>query len=190
MKTTCFRLASLLAIPAVLLLFSALSADTYADPAKSTINLISPAFPAEGSIPAKFSCEGADVSPPLAWSGVPAGTKSLVLICDDPDAPGGIFVHWVLFNLPPGTTSLGEKMATGPSLPNGARQGTNGFGKTGYGGPCPPPGKPHHYFFKLYALDVATLPVKAGATKREVDQAMARHILADGLLMGKFQRGK
>lgn len=155
----------------------------------AAMNVASSAFPAESMIPSKYSCEGGNISPPLSWTGVPTGTKSLALICDDPDAPGGPFVHWILYNLPAGTTSLTEKMATTPTLPNGARQGMNSFDKIGYGGPCPPAGKAHHYFFKVYALD-SELPVKAGAKKEEVEQAMEHHILAEGLLMGKYQRKK
>jgi len=155
----------------------------------SAMSVTSSAFPAESMIPSKYSCEGGNVSPPLSWTSVPTGTKSFALICDDPDAPGGTFVHWVLFNLPAGVTALTEKTATTAMLPNGARQGINSFDKFGYGGPCPPEGKPHHYFFKVYALD-ASLPVKAGATKKEVEQAMEHHILAEGLLMGKYQRKK
>jgi len=155
----------------------------------SAMSVTSSAFPAESLIPQKYSCEGGNVSPPLSWTGVPTGTKSFALICDDPDAPGGTFVHWVLFNLPASATALAEKTATTATLPNGARQGMNSFDKVGYGGPCPPEGKPHHYFFKVYALD-ATLPVKAAASKKEVEQAMEHHILAEGLLMGKYQRKK
>lgn len=155
----------------------------------TAMNVTSSAFQAEAMIPSKYTCEGGNVSPPLTWTGVPTGTKSLALICDDPDAPGGPFVHWVLYNLPASTTALAERVATTPILPGGARQGMNGFDKIGYGGPCPPEGKAHHYFFKLYALD-SGLAVKPGATKKEVEQAMEHHILAEGLLMGKYQRKK
>ncbi len=153
------------------------------------LNVISPAFPTEGMIPSKHSCESGDISPPLAWSGAPAGTKSFALICDDPDAPGGTWVHWVVYNLPANATAMAEKIAAAPNLPNGARQGANDFGKIGYGGPCPPAGKAHHYFFKLYALDTE-LPLKPGATKKDVEQAMEHHILAEAMLMGKYQRKK
>ncbi|MDR3402165.1 MAG: YbhB/YbcL family Raf kinase inhibitor-like protein [Chthoniobacter sp.] len=140
-------------------------------------------------IPAKYTCEGANVSPPLSWTGLPAGTKSLALICDDPDAPAGTWVHWVLYHLPATTNSLDEKLPPAAALLDGARQGVNDFGKTGYGGPCPPPGKPHRYFFKLYALDI-DLALRPGATKQALVQAMEHHVLADGLLMGKYQRKK
>jgi len=155
----------------------------------AAVSVTSSTFPAEGSIPAKYSCEGANISPPLSWTTLPAGTKSVALICDDPDAPAGTWVHWVLYNLPATTNALEEKLPTAASLPNGTRQGVNDFGKTGYGGPCPPPGKPHRYFFKLYALDTG-LPLKPGATKQELVQAMEHHILAEGQLMGKYQRKK
>ena len=151
------------------------------------ITITSPAFSAEGMIPAKYSCEGADVSPPLSWTGAPAGAKSLALVCDDPDAPAGIWVHWVLYNLPAGTSSLMEKVATTPMLPNGARQGVNDFGKIGYGGPCPPSGKAHRYIFKFYALDIE-LALQPGATKKDLLHAMAHHVMAKGVLMGKYQR--
>lgn len=172
--------------------FSGFSAfPAHADPpAKAgTLNVSSSAFAAEGMIPSKYSCEGADMSPPLAWSAVPAGTKSIALICDDPDAPGGMWVHWVLFNLPPSASSLPEKVEPGASLSDGARQGANDFGKLGYGGPCPPPGKAHHYFFKVYALDT-TVALKPGAKKADLLQAMEHHVLAEGMLMGKYQRKK
>jgi Raf kinase inhibitor-like YbhB/YbcL family protein len=151
------------------------------------MHLTSPAF-AEGSpIPAKHTCDEKDKSPPLKWSGVPAEAKSLALIADDPDAPVGTWVHWVLFDLPPSTTELPEDVAKGQYLEGGAKQGQNDFRRLGYGGPCPPPGKPHRYFFKLYALD-KMLELKPGATKKEVERAMEKHILAQGQLMGTYQR--
>lgn len=155
----------------------------------SAMNITSSAFQAEAMIPSKYTCKGGNASPPLTWMGAPIGTKTFALICDDPDAPGGTFVHWVLYNLPASTTALAEKMPATPTLPGGARQGINGFDKIGYGGPCPPEGKAHHYFFKLYALD-SGLAVKPGATKKEVELAMEHHILAEGLLMGKYRRNK
>lgn len=165
-----------------------------AEPAKksaafASLNLTSSAFPAGGSIPAKYSCEGANVSPALEWSGTPAAAKSLALICDDPDAPAGTWTHWVLFNLPANTTSLPEKMDTAAALPSGAKQGTNDFQKTGYGGPCPPPGKPHRYFFRLYALDTE-VALKPGATRKDLLHAMEHHIIAEGQFMGTYQRKK
>jgi hypothetical protein len=154
---------------------------------KMDILLTSTAFTEGGTIPRKHTCDGEDVSPPLIWDNVPGGTKSFALICDDPDAPMGTWVHWVLFNLPADTRSLPEAVPPDKELPSGARQGTNDFRKIGYGGPCPPPGKPHRYFFKLYALDT-TLDLPAGSTKAQVVKAMDGHVLAEGQLMGKYGR--
>jgi Raf kinase inhibitor-like YbhB/YbcL family protein len=151
------------------------------------MQLKSTAFSAGGTIPKENTCDGADVSPLLAWSDAPTGTKSFALIADDPDAPVGTWVHWVMFDLPADSSGLAAGIAKQPELPNGARQGTNDFRKTGYGGPCPPPGKPHRYFFKLYALD-GKLGLKAGATKAEVEKAMKGHILAQGELLGRYAR--
>ncbi len=146
----------------------------------------SPAFSSAQPIPQKFSCEGPDVSPALSWSDAPQNAKSFALIADDPDAPVGTWVHWVIFNLPAQTKALPEGVPKTDSAA-GAVQGRNDFGKIGYGGPCPPPGKPHRYFFKLYALD-STLDLKAGAKKPEVEKAMQGHILAQSELMGTYQR--
>ena len=129
---------------------------------------------------------GIPVTPISQWSGAPEGTKSFALISDDPDAPGGTWVHWVNFNLPSALTELKEKVPTASKLPDGTLQGTNDFGRTGYGGPCPPGGT-HRYFFKLYALD-AVLPMGAGATKAELESAMNGHILAHVRLVGTYQR--
>ena len=145
------------------------------------------AFTLGGEIPAKFTCTGADLSPELTWSGVPEGTKSLVLIVDDPDAPRGTFTHWVLYDLPPKTQKLAEAVRSVDELPGGGKQGRNDFGNIGYGGPCPPPGRPHRYFFRLYALDTM-LDLKPGASRKEVEQKMQGHILAQAELMGKFAR--
>jgi Raf kinase inhibitor-like YbhB/YbcL family protein len=152
-----------------------------------SIQLTSLAFAEGQPIPAKYTGDGPDISPPLRWSGVPPGTKSLALICDDPDAPVGTWVHWVLYGLPATTNELPEKVPTTDTLPNGARQGLNDFGRVGYGGPAPPPGKPHRYFFKLYALDTQ-LDLKPRATKQDLLRAMEGHILAQGQLMGTYQR--
>jgi Raf kinase inhibitor-like YbhB/YbcL family protein len=153
------------------------------------MKVTSSAFQAGQAIPAKYTCEGADISPPLEWSGVPAAAKSLALICDDPDAPGGTWVHWVLYDLPVTATDLAERVPPAESLPFGAQQGINGFRRVGYGGPCPPPGKPHRYYFKLYALDV-DLVLKPRTTKQELLRAMDGHILAEAQLMGTYQRRK
>jgi hypothetical protein len=147
----------------------------------------SPSFQQGGNIPKKFTCDGADVSPELSWTEPPAGTQSFALIADDPDAPVGTWTHWVLFDLPPTSRNLPEGVAKVDELPSGARQGRNDFPKIGYNGPCPPPGKPHRYFFKLYALD-RKLDLKPGAGKKEVEQAMQNHILAKAEWMGKYQR--
>lgn len=138
-------------------------------------------------IPRKYTCEGADISVPLRWSDVPAGTKSFALIVDDPDAPAGVWVHWVLYDLPSDIDRLNEGVNTKESLENGAKQGANDFRRVGYGGPCPPPGPEHRYFFKLYALDQATrLPPRA--TKEQVLNAMQGHILGETRLLGRYKR--
>jgi Raf kinase inhibitor-like YbhB/YbcL family protein len=151
--------------------------------------LTSPAFREGAAIPARHTCDGEDVSPPLAWNGVPPGTAALALIADDPDAPAGTWVHWVLYNLPGDRAELPEGVAqTGrPPQLAGALQGTNDFRRVGYGGPCPPPGRPHRYFFTLYALD-ASLPLRAGATRRELERAMAGHVIGEARLMGTYAR--
>jgi Raf kinase inhibitor-like YbhB/YbcL family protein len=154
-----------------------------------TLKLTSTAFENGQPIPARYTGEGADMSPPLQRSGAPQGTKSLALICDDPDAPAGTWVHWVLWNLPAATKQLDEHVAKTATLPNGACQGSNDFPGIGYDGPMPPPGKPHRYFFKLYALDT-TLSLKAGATKQDLLDAMKGHIVAEGQLMGTYHRGR
>jgi Raf kinase inhibitor-like YbhB/YbcL family protein len=157
-----------------------------------TLTLTSPAFSHGGAIPPKHTCEGADVSPALAWSGVPAGAKSLVLVVDDPDAPDPAaprmtWVHWVLYNLPPGSSGLPENVAR-DGLPKGTIEGLTDFKRTGWGGPCPPIGR-HRYFFKLYALDVS-LPAKPRQTKAQIERAMARHVVAQAELVGTYKKGK
>lgn len=146
----------------------------------------SSAFENNGLIPAKYTCDGENISPPLQWEGAPEGTKSIALICDDPDAPMGTFVHWVLYNLPADAKELAENMPADKKLPNGARQGITDFRKIGYGGPCPPSGT-HRYFFKLYALDTK-LDLAARATKSQLLRAMDGHILGQGELVGKYKR--
>jgi len=152
------------------------------------LQLQSASFTHNGAIPTKYTCEGSDLSPPLAWTGVPPGTKGLVLIVDDPDAPDPkapkmTWVHWVLYNLPPDATGLPEAVAT---LPAGTREGLNDWKRTGYGGPCPPIGR-HRYFHKLYALDT-TLPDLGRAGKADVEKAMQGHILAQAELIGTYQK--
>jgi Raf kinase inhibitor-like YbhB/YbcL family protein len=163
------------------------SNDTQSMEAEMSIVLSSAAFQSGGTIPKKFTADGVDQSPPLAWSELPAGTKTLALICDDPDAPHGTWVHWVLFDLPGQSRELEEGVPTEGSLSNGAKQGKNDFGRIGYGGPSPPKGKPHRYFFTLYALDVAAnLP--SGASKSQLLEAMKGHVLSQGQLIGKYGR--
>ena len=152
-----------------------------------TMKVTSPAFQAGQAIPPKYTCEGADISPPLQWNGIPDGAKSLALICDDPDAPVGTWVHWVLYDLPVTVTDLPEKMPASETLPFGGKQGINDFKRVGYGGPCPPPGKAHHYYFKLYALG-ADLPLSPRATKQELLRAMEGHILAEAQIVGTYER--
>lgn len=156
-----------------------------------TFSLTSPAFREGAAIPRKHTCDGVDVSPPLAWSGTPAGTAAFALIADDPDAPAGTWVHWVVYDLPGQGLGLPENVAktAAPSELGGALQGRNDFGRPGYGGPCPPPGPAHRYFFKLYALGAA-LRLKAGAEKRDVEAAMRGHVLGTAQLMGTYARAK
>ena len=150
------------------------------------LKIESSAFKEGEMIPFRFTCDGEDVSPELRWSNVPAGTKSFALIADDPDAPVGTWVHWVLFNIPAQVTELTEKVPAVKTLPDGAVSGTNDFRKFGYGGPCPPSGT-HRYFFKLYALDTL-LALGPGASKKQVLDAMKGHVLSQGQLMGKYRR--
>lgn len=145
------------------------------------------AFAPGGAIPARFTCDGADLSPDLAWSGAPAATRSLALIADDPDAPAGTWTHWLLWNIPAASSSLPGGVPKQPSLDNGAAQGRSSFRRIGYGGPCPPPGKPHRYYFKLYALDT-TLNLQPGASRDELEHALESHILAHAELMGTYGR--
>ena len=151
------------------------------------ITLTSSSFQHGTPIPKRHTGDGVDVSPPLAWTGPPAGTKSLALICDDPDAPKQVWVHWVVYDLPPATVLLAEGVPAHRTLPDGSKQGTTDFGTVGYGGPAPPKGGPHRYFFKLYALD-AELSLPPGATKADLLAAMRGHVLDEGELMGTYQR--
>ncbi|MGC8743705.1 MAG: YbhB/YbcL family Raf kinase inhibitor-like protein [Verrucomicrobiia bacterium] len=151
------------------------------------MQLKSSAFGNGQPIPVKYTGQGRDVSPPLEWSDAPAGAKSFAIISDDPDAPVGTWVHWVIYDIPANITKLDENVPPKETLPNGAKQGINDFGNIGYGGPMPPPGKPHRYFFKLYALDTV-LNLKPRASKQELLRAMQGHILAQAELMGTYQR--
>ncbi len=152
------------------------------------MKLTSTAFLDGQPIPARFTCEGADVSPPLEWTEPPAGTAGFAVICEDPDAPVGIWVHWVVYGLSAAVRDLPEMSPPADTLPGGAKQGVNDFRRIGYGGPCPPPGRPHRYFFRLYALD-AEPPLGPRATRAQVLRAIDGHILAECRLMGTYQRG-
>lgn len=148
--------------------------------------LASADFQNGATIPARYTCSGANTSPTLKWTGIPSGAQSIVLIVDDPDAPGGTFVHWVTYNIPPARNGLPEGFSATAKNANG-EEGTNGRGELGYTGPCPPPGKPHHYHFRLYALD-HKLQLGPGATEGQVQAAMKGHVLATGELVGIFER--
>jgi Raf kinase inhibitor-like YbhB/YbcL family protein len=157
---------------------------------EGTMRIVSTAFSHESAIPVLYTCEGKDVSPPLAWSDIPPGTKSLALIVDDPDAPDPeapkmTWVHWVLYNVPPTSSGLPESAKT---LPSGTKEGVNDWKRTGYGGPCPPIGR-HRYFHKLYALDTV-LPDLRQPTKAKLEEAMKGHILSEAQLMGTYQKSK
>ena len=153
------------------------------------LRLSSPAFSYGESIPTRFTCDGNDISPPLSWNEVPSDTKSVAIICDDPDAPSEVFVHWVLYNLKPAITELSEAISVAETLQNGAKQGKNGFNRLGYGGPCPPVNGAHRYFFRLHALD-SEIEIETRAGKDELVRAMEGHILEVAVLMGTYQRKK
>lgn len=146
-----------------------------------------PAFQPGGAIPRKHTCDGADVSPALVWSGVPTAVKSFALICDDPDAPAGTWVHWVIYGIPATSKGLPEGVPPSHRLADGSMQGSNDFGKIGYGGPCPPRGKPHRYFFKLYALG-ADPALGPGASKAQLVRAIEGKVLAQAELVGTYGR--
>ncbi len=151
-----------------------------------SLNVTSSAFAAGQPIPSLYSCRGRNISPPLAWSGAPGTTRSFALILDDPDAPSGTYVHWVIYNIPGSSQGLPEAIAGSAKLGDGSLQGTNSSGGTGYTGPCPPSGT-HHYHFKLYALDTL-LTLSSGATKDQLLKAMQGHILAQGEVIGTFSK--
>ena len=185
------RKLALVAVAASLAaIVAAASARGEEEVAMTAFTITSTAFAPGGAIPARHTCQGDDVSPPLAWTGLPAGTRSLVLIVDDPDAPDPraprmTWVHWVLYDLPPTATGLPEA-ATPETLPPGTLPGTNGWKRTGYGGPCPPIGR-HRYFHKLYALDVV-LPDLARPSAKKLEEAMAGHVLARAELVGTYEK--
>lgn len=181
-----FLLAAIVIKPAFI--FSAPSGNLSAQGGSAmAFTLKTTAFPAGGSIPKKYTCDGSDVSPELKWSDAPAGTQSFALIADDPDAPAGTWTHWVLWNIPAQTTTLSEGLPKAADLSNGGRQGKNDFKRIGYGGPCPPPGKPHRYFFKLYALN-NKLDLSPGVSRNELERAMKGHVFAQAELMGRYGR--
>jgi Raf kinase inhibitor-like YbhB/YbcL family protein len=151
-----------------------------------TIVMTSTAFKDKAPIPSAHTCDGADVSPPLTWSSIPAAGKSIVLIVDDPDAPMGTWVHWVVYDLPPSLVSLEENIPKTDTVPGGGKQGRNDFKRVGYNGPCPPGGT-HRYFFKIYALDTM-LNLPSGKTKQEVEKAMKGHIVGKGELVGTYKK--
>ncbi len=150
------------------------------------ISISAEAFQTGGAIPEEYTCDGSDVSPALSWRGIPSNAKSIALIMDDPDAPMGTFVHWVLFNIPPGMTKLPRGVPKNRTLNDGSSQGITDFGRTGYGGPCPPGGT-HRYYFRIYALDTM-LDLQPGSSRKQLENAMKGHILATGELMGNYKR--
>lgn len=167
-------------------LLTALPIFGQAEEARRKIDVWSSAFGEGARIPSDFTCDGADMSPPIEWSGVPANAESLAVIMDDPDAPAGNWKHWLVYNLSPDLTLLPAGIPAGEKLPSGGFQGRTDFGKASYQGPCPPNGE-HRYFFKIYALDTM-LRLKPGASKQELSRVMQGHILAEGVLMGKYDR--
>jgi len=163
------------------------SGEQLPEEAEMALPVLSPAFQDGARIPAKYTCQGQDVSPPLTWGEPLEGTQSFALIMDDPDAPGGVFTHWVLFNVPSDCRELPEGVPAQEQLTSGGLQGKNDFRRIGYSGPCPPPGRPHRYRFTLYALD-QPVDLKAGVSKKQVLDAMQGHILAQGQLTSTYQR--
>jgi len=151
------------------------------------LDIKSDAFANKGYIPDRYTCDAKNFSPALSWSDVPANAKSFVIVCDDLDAPFGTWVHWVVFNIPADMSGLKENISDQELFSSGIVRGENDFKKLGYGGPCPPKGKPHRYFFKLYALD-ATLSLEEGATKKDIINSMKGHILAEAKIVGLYQR--
>ena len=152
----------------------------------AALKLTSFAFAENQPIPPQYTCSGINISPPLEWMGIPKSSKTLAIIAEDTDAPGGTWAHWVVYNLPADTIGMVENLPSTEDLKGGGFQGKNDFEKIGYGGPCPPSGT-HRYYFKIYALD-NELPLKAGATKADVEKAMSGHILAQAQLMGTYRK--
>ena len=154
------------------------------------MKVYSSAFKDGNFIPSKYSCEGANVSPQLHWNNAPKDVKSYAIILNDPDAPSGDFVHWIVYNIPGNMKELHEDVTPSRNVPEEVMFGTNSFGRIGYGGPCPPPGKPHRYFFRIYALNTIMHHLESGATKQQLLKAMEGHIIAEGSLMGRYQSSK
>ncbi len=153
----------------------------------STLSVTTDAFAPGGKIPPEYTCSGKNESPALAWSGLPEGTRSIAVICNDPDASSGTFIHWILYNIPAGAAGLKRGIAPKPVLENGSHHGMNSYGKLEYSGPCPPHGTQHRYLFKVYALDIP-LALRSPASAKVVENAMKGHILAEGEVMGMFGR--
>lgn len=153
--------------------------------AKLTVS--SKAFTEGSTIPKEFTADGSDISPGITWSEAPKGTKSLAITCEDPDAPAGTWFHWIVYDIPPATTTMKQNVVKRPDLPDGIKQGVNDFGKPGYNGPSPPKGPVHHYHFKVFALD-SKLPLKSGADKRAFYSAIKGKVLGQGMSTGIYQR--
>ncbi len=183
---TFLRFAPLLVVAALLSAWTATEVRLKAQP-RVDWKVSTTAFAPGGTIPKRFTCEGQDISPPLSWTSPPPGTQSLVLMILDPDAPSGTWTHWLIYNLPPTLRQLPENVPKHARLANGAAQGRNDFGRLGFGGPCPPPGKPHHYHFRLFALNTR-LSLAPGATRPQVEQAIRGHIIAQAELVARFGR--
>ena len=152
------------------------------------IKISSTAFKEGENIPSKYTCDGVNISPQLRWNTVSAGVKSYAIIVEDPDAPGGDFTHWIIYNIPASVNELHENVTPSRNIPDEVMLGTNSFGRIGYGGPCPPPGKAHRYFFRSYALNTILHHLESGATKQQLLKAMEGHIIEQGHLMGKYKR--
>lgn len=166
-----------------------LFAQTIKEHKKMEIKIHSTSFKSGDFIPAKYTCDGGNISPQLHWTESVNGIKSFAIILSDPDAPGGDFVHWVIYNIPANLRELHEDVTPSRNIPDEVMMGTNSFGHVAYGGPCPPPGKPHRYFFRIYGLDtILHYHLESGATKAQLLKAMDGHILAEGELMGKYER--
>jgi len=185
-KIKCDRLCGILIILIGLLAFSGPGEKEVIN--TMTYQITSPSFSEGQTIPVHHTCDGPDVSPALTWTGAPNGTVTFALICDDPDAPVGTWVHWVVYNIPASKTSLPENVAKTEQLPDGTRQGINDFRRVGYGGPCPPPGPAHRYYFKLVALSKNIELPAAPINKAALLSAMEGHILATAQLMGRYKR--